>query len=288
VRSLQVEANVKKSDLLVTYGLLGIIEDSPMPEFSGKDSDECDNFISAVMRLAFAQGKQRDDAWIADFVASRLTKDALRGWIKLDDETQTSWKLLRRAMDLKYQPLFRGGSGEDAEKFVEMVYQRARDAGKQGDNRWIMEFVPTFLSGEALRWYASLDRTARTEWDSFQQAAFARYSREDWQSSRTSASRQVKLLARLLATTQSKCLFLLSIVPTPAAAVPIAQLRNGRLRGRIRFTISSLPSHYYVSKKVDWTGYFTVTQSLGEALEVEHDPVFEDLTTLYIAEVRYS
>ncbi|KIO27398.1 hypothetical protein M407DRAFT_23332 [Tulasnella calospora MUT 4182] len=62
-------------------------------------------------------------------------------------------------MALEYQPLFRGTSGEEAEKFVKMVYRRARDAGKQGDNRWIMEFVPTCLAGDALRWYASLDRS---------------------------------------------------------------------------------------------------------------------------------
>ncbi|KAG9020817.1 hypothetical protein FS837_007873, partial [Tulasnella sp. UAMH 9824] len=258
--------------------------DSPTLEFSGKDSDECENFIAAVMRLAFAQGKQRDDAWIADFVASRLTKDALRWWIKLDEETQTSWKLLRRAMDLKYLPSFQGGSGEEAEKFVQMVYQRARDAGKQGDSRWIMEFVPTCLSGEALRWFASLDRATRTEWDSFQQAAFARYSREDGQNSRRSTSRQAKLLTRLSVTTELKGSSLLSILPTPAAAAPVAQLRNGRQRGRIRFTIGSSASHYYISKNISSTGLFFVTKSLGEALEVEHDNVVEDLKTLYIAE----
>ncbi|KAG8895683.1 TOM (translocase of outer membrane) complex component, partial [Tulasnella sp. 417] len=137
--------------LLMTDGLFGSFEDLPTLEFSGKDSDECEGFIFAVQRTAFAQGKQRDDAWITDFVASCLTKDALRWWIKLDLETQRNWDLLRRAMDIEYQPSFQGGSGEEAEKFVQMVHRRARDAGKQGDDRWIMGLVPTCLSGEALR-----------------------------------------------------------------------------------------------------------------------------------------
>lgn len=246
---------------------MATLGDVPSLEFSGKDSDECDNFISAVMKLAFAQGKQRDDAWIADFVATCLTKDALRWWIKLDEETQGSWKLLRKAMDLEYQPSFQGGSGEEAEKFVQMVYRRARDAGKQGDNRWIMELVPTCLSGEALRWYASLDRTHRTEWDSFQQTAFAQYPREDGLNSHRSTSR---------------------IVPMPAAAAPVPQLPNGRRRGRISLTTISHSPQYYISKKINANGFFLLTNSLTDALEVELDNSYEDLNILYIPQNQVS
>ncbi|KAG8930553.1 hypothetical protein FRC01_002630, partial [Tulasnella sp. 417] len=242
-------------------GSLAVIDNSQPLEFTGKDSKECERFISAVLKHAFAQGMQRDDAWIADFVATCLAEDALRWWLGLDEVTQGSWKLLRRAMALKYQPLFSGASGEEAEKFVQMVYQRARDAGKQGDNRWIMEFVPTCLEGDALRWYASLDRSTRTEWDSFQQAIFSRYPNDDGLNPDLSAS---------------------SIVPTPAAALPIS--RPPRQRGRIRLTIDLNPAQYYVSKRIAEAGLFLVTSSLGDALEVEHDGGPEPLRELYISE----
>ncbi|KAG8921185.1 hypothetical protein FRC01_000368, partial [Tulasnella sp. 417] len=244
-------------------GSLVVIDSSQPLEFTGKDSKECERFISAVLKHAFAQGMHRDDAWIADFVATCLAEDALRWWLGLDEETQGSWKLLRRAMALEYQPLFRGTSGEEAEKFVQMVYRRARDAGKQGDNRWIMEFVPTCLEGDALRWYASLDRSTRTKWDSFQQAIFSRYTNDGGLSPDLSAS---------------------SIVPTPAAALPISRPPNSRRRGWIRLTIDSDPVQYYVSKQVTASGFFRVTNTLSDILEVEHDGGPEHLRELYIPE----
>ncbi|KAG8896509.1 hypothetical protein FRC00_005839, partial [Tulasnella sp. 408] len=236
-------------------------EEIQLLEFSGKDSDELEQFISAVLKHAFAQDKQRDDAWIAKFTATCLAEDALRWWMGLDKKTQKSWNLLRRAMALEYQPLFRGESGQEAEKFVQTVNRRAREAGKQGDNRWIMEFVSTSLAGNALTWYSSLDRSVRAEWVLFQKATFAQYPREDGLDSPPSK---------------------FSIIPTPAAAGPITRPPNGTKRGRIRLFTESGFVQYYISKKLTTYGFFCVTNSLDDALEVEHDGNPKDLKPLSI------
>ncbi|KAG8911813.1 hypothetical protein FRC00_005779, partial [Tulasnella sp. 408] len=164
-------------------------------------------------------------------------------------------------MALQYQPLFRGESGKEAEKFVQTIYRRAREAGKQGDNRWIMDFVPTCLAGNALTWYASLDQSARAEWVLFQKAIFAQYPREDGLDSPFST---------------------FSIIPTPAAAAPIPRPPDATERGRIRLFMDSGSVQYYISKKITRNGFFCVTNSLDGALEVEHDGTPKDLKRLSI------
>lgn len=57
-----------------------------------------------VKKEAFARGKLRDDEWVAGFVETHIGGAALRWFETLDDETQSSWKLLKRALLAQYPP----------------------------------------------------------------------------------------------------------------------------------------------------------------------------------------
>lgn len=114
---------------------------------------------------------------MADFAATCLVKDAMRWWSTLDEEVQGSWKLLRRAMLLKYWPMFHGGSGEEAEKFLGAVRDKAIDEGKQKDYEWILKYAESCFSGEALRWYTHLDSQTKNHWEKLQQAVLIQYPR---------------------------------------------------------------------------------------------------------------
>lgn len=152
--------------------------ESEVLQFQGKDSQECEEFISAITKHAYNQGKLRDDEWIADLVATCLTHDALRWWSGLDKGTRQSWDKLRQEMFSRYQPKFYGKSGEEAEEFVHTVRQRARDAGKQKDNDWIINFVSNCFVGDALRWHVSLDQSIQDDWKMLQVAILVQWRRE--------------------------------------------------------------------------------------------------------------
>ncbi|KAG9043069.1 hypothetical protein FS837_010065 [Tulasnella sp. UAMH 9824] len=147
-------------------------------KFFGKDSNECESFIADVMKHAHDQGKQRDDQWIADFVEGCLRQDALAWWAELDEATQGSWRLLRKALFSRFGLIFCGESGEEAEKFVFWIRQRARNAGKLEDPQWIATFSSPFFAGMALRWYSSLQMNVQRDWNALQHAIFMKYSRE--------------------------------------------------------------------------------------------------------------
>lgn len=82
---------------------------SPTPpidflSFSGPGDDVL-AFVQSVQRTAFLQNRQRDDAWIADFVSTCLSGPALIWYSTvLDKTTQLDWSELRRAMIQRYLP----------------------------------------------------------------------------------------------------------------------------------------------------------------------------------------
>jgi len=79
--------------------------------FKGIDGQECELFIHAIRKRALAEGKQRDDEWMADVAAACLIEDALRWFETLDEEVQGSWKRLRPALLSQYpKPETRRGS----------------------------------------------------------------------------------------------------------------------------------------------------------------------------------
>ncbi|KAG9050883.1 hypothetical protein FS837_001537 [Tulasnella sp. UAMH 9824] len=86
-----------------------LLPTSPTPpieflSFSGPGDDVL-AFVQSVQRIAFTQNRQRDDAWIADFVSTCLSGSALVWYsTALDKTTQWDWCELRRAMIQRYLP----------------------------------------------------------------------------------------------------------------------------------------------------------------------------------------
>jgi len=71
--------------------------------FYGQDGTEsCDRFISRVTGIAFTNGKTGDSAWVANLAATGLRGEAMRWWMDLDDDIQSDWKQLRKALVGRY------------------------------------------------------------------------------------------------------------------------------------------------------------------------------------------
>ncbi|KAG9002171.1 hypothetical protein FRB93_011797 [Tulasnella sp. JGI-2019a] len=74
---------------------------SPGPDdltFTGTSAAECERFISDVGKHAYLHGKQRDDEWITDLVASCLTGTALKWHVMLPSQVAWHWGSLQQAM----------------------------------------------------------------------------------------------------------------------------------------------------------------------------------------------
>ncbi|KAG9029574.1 hypothetical protein FRB95_005203 [Tulasnella sp. JGI-2019a] len=74
------------------------------PIFSGKSDEQVAPFIRRIQEISFAQGRQRDNDWQADYAATCLDGDALRWYSELNDETRNSWNELRRALLQRFPP----------------------------------------------------------------------------------------------------------------------------------------------------------------------------------------
>ncbi|KAG8930701.1 hypothetical protein FRC00_001010 [Tulasnella sp. 408] len=70
--------------------------------FKGIDGAEAESFIMSIQRIARKEGRSRDSEWIVDLVSSCLTGEALRWYVELDEDTQSDWKRLRKAILRRY------------------------------------------------------------------------------------------------------------------------------------------------------------------------------------------
>ncbi|KAG8908679.1 hypothetical protein FRC01_007306, partial [Tulasnella sp. 417] len=245
-------------------------------QFRGQDATECEDFIQTISKYAFSQGKQRDDQWIADLAATCMTNDALRWWGALDEEVQGSWKLVRRAMLSKYRPMFQGASGEEAEKFIREVCDKAMDEGKQEDNKWIVTYASSCLAGEALRWYTYLDSETKHDREELQHALLTQYSRGG------SYVPALHLIPTPAAATPAAA--------TPAVTVPFDLTGNSNVtqrRGRMRVSNSNCTIPNYLSKRLLSDNRIRSTPYLEDALELEWSTSLEGLPTLSIPGVSY-
>lgn len=66
--------------------------------FTGESAEEAEDFIQAVNMHAYAAGKQKDSAWIAEFAYPFFSRKALHWYENLDEGTQNDWKLLKCAI----------------------------------------------------------------------------------------------------------------------------------------------------------------------------------------------
>lgn len=144
-------------------------------QFKGIDSDEAEAFISAIRQKAFSEGKQDDDKWTANFASTCFTGRALRWHGSLDRETQRDWHQLQKAILTKFSPTFKGIDGQECEAFIHDLRQRIFEEGKEEDHGWIARYVATRVTGDALRWHASLDEEIQLDWRRLQRAMLAQY-----------------------------------------------------------------------------------------------------------------
>ncbi|KAG8993229.1 hypothetical protein FRB94_006742 [Tulasnella sp. JGI-2019a] len=73
--------------------------------FTGTDdAAECGRFIVAVRKHAYLHGKQRDDEWITDLVASCVSGDALTWHVTLPTTIKKDWEKLQLALIEEFSP----------------------------------------------------------------------------------------------------------------------------------------------------------------------------------------
>lgn len=76
--------------------------------FSGDGGLTCHQFIRGIRKGALESGHLNNDEWTAGYASIRFEGEALKWFESLDDETQTSWKLLRLAILSHYEePAYR-------------------------------------------------------------------------------------------------------------------------------------------------------------------------------------
>ncbi|KAG8995583.1 hypothetical protein FRB93_001087 [Tulasnella sp. JGI-2019a] len=71
--------------------------------FSGGPSEHVLLFAQAVHRFAFAFGRQKDNAWIADYVYGCLSGEALNWFEDLDHDVKKDWSRLRPEMITEFR-----------------------------------------------------------------------------------------------------------------------------------------------------------------------------------------
>ncbi|KAG9024632.1 hypothetical protein FRB95_011250 [Tulasnella sp. JGI-2019a] len=70
--------------------------------FSGSPSENV-LFAQAVHRFAFAQGRQKDGVWMADYTYGCLSDEVLNRFEDLDDDVKQDWSTLRLAMITEFR-----------------------------------------------------------------------------------------------------------------------------------------------------------------------------------------
>ncbi|KAG9019213.1 hypothetical protein FRB90_005288 [Tulasnella sp. 427] len=78
--------------------------ESTKPTFSGKPDESLMDFLQAIQKLAFDQDRVSDERWIAGYVGTCLTGDALLWYTTLDDRSRNSWFRLRKALVNRFPP----------------------------------------------------------------------------------------------------------------------------------------------------------------------------------------
>ncbi|KAG8938290.1 hypothetical protein FRC04_009128, partial [Tulasnella sp. 424] len=129
---------------------------------------------------------------------------ALKWFEDLDDETQISWKLLRRSLLSKYVDedsvaltavpsdnpdiyrirkaekkrrvfKFAGKDKDECLAFIQKIRQRAFEEGKDADSSWMLRLAFPCFSGNALEWHASLAPEIKNNWDCLEKAILVDY-----------------------------------------------------------------------------------------------------------------
>ncbi|KAG8921285.1 hypothetical protein FRC01_000323, partial [Tulasnella sp. 417] len=70
----------------------------PVEHFKGTSWEECDEFILAIHKRAFWEGKQRDPGWMADFAAINFSRKARSWHARLPEDVRQDWSKLEKAL----------------------------------------------------------------------------------------------------------------------------------------------------------------------------------------------
>lgn len=70
----------------------------PVESFKGDNFEECTAFIQAIRQAAWAEGRLRDPAWMADFASLYFSSKATSWHAKLPLEVRQDWFKLEGAL----------------------------------------------------------------------------------------------------------------------------------------------------------------------------------------------
>ncbi|KIO16604.1 hypothetical protein M407DRAFT_33748 [Tulasnella calospora MUT 4182] len=135
---------------------------------------------------------------MADYASIRFDGEALKWFESLEDETQSDWKLPRRAILARYavgvyegstdkQPeneqteqgmsglIFTGKDEDECLQFVRTIRLRAKAEGKINDSSWMCEVAYPCFAKDALKWYASPSVEVQREWRLLERAILMDY-----------------------------------------------------------------------------------------------------------------
>ncbi|KAG8980543.1 hypothetical protein FRB90_007652, partial [Tulasnella sp. 427] len=166
--------------------------------FTGGEGLSCHQFIRAIRERALEAEKQRDNQWIADYASIRFDGEALKWFESLEDDVQSDWQLLRRAIISRYsEPTYeestpnQPASGlkasistlaskdkDECRKFVRSIRMRAQIEGKINDPRWMCETAYAYFDGDALEWHASLPVDVKNDWHRLERALLIDFPRQ--------------------------------------------------------------------------------------------------------------
>ncbi|KIO19584.1 hypothetical protein M407DRAFT_30775 [Tulasnella calospora MUT 4182] len=76
----------------------------PVENFKGNSWEECDDFILAIHKRAFWEGKQRDSGWMADFAATNFSRKARLWHSRLPEDVRHDWSKLEIALLERWSP----------------------------------------------------------------------------------------------------------------------------------------------------------------------------------------
>ncbi|KAG8960520.1 hypothetical protein FRC00_000144, partial [Tulasnella sp. 408] len=80
----------------------------PVDSFRGNNSEECTTFIQAIREAAWAEGKLRDAAWMADLASLYFSSKAMSWHAKLPVEVRQDWFKLEVALVDRWAPADEG------------------------------------------------------------------------------------------------------------------------------------------------------------------------------------
>ncbi|KAG8919377.1 hypothetical protein FRC01_001315, partial [Tulasnella sp. 417] len=227
--------------------------------FSGEGP--CDEFLRAVRKVAFGQGKHEDPEWIAGYVSTCFVGKALRWYEELDEDTQDDWKQLRKALLERFPPV--------SEDYPQPITESSSSSNP-------MNYKPTTLAtppAESLR-FESVIRLHGTVPISPPISTAAAYtlltppSAPPIQALRT--GKGTKPLPKIPATEPP--------LISPFSGVfnaPDSQ-SSAPIRGRLAVTYASAINRGYVAKS-RIRGYYEITEDPNQALRVDCTPTGQPL-----------